>query len=143
MEGVSNLLVRFSRCCNPVPGDQIIGYITRGKGVAVHRVDCPSLPTETERFIRVEWDQEETGVYPLTIEVEALDRNNLLLDIMNVFSQLKLNVSAVNVRTNKGLAYLDFTVEVRHLNEAQELVRKLQLINGVQKVFRTTKARKR
>ncbi|NLY90680.1 MAG: bifunctional (p)ppGpp synthetase/guanosine-3',5'-bis(diphosphate) 3'-pyrophosphohydrolase [Firmicutes bacterium] len=143
VEGVSNLLVRFSRCCNPVPGDQIIGYITRGKGVAVHRVDCPSLPTETERFIRVEWDQEETGVYPLTIEVEALDRNNLLLDIMNVFSQLKLNVSAVNVRTNKGLAYLDFTVEVRHLNEAQELVRKLQLINGVQKVFRTTKARKR
>lgn len=143
VEGVSNLLVRFSRCCNPVPGDQIIGYITRGKGVAVHRVDCPSLPAETERFIRVEWDQEETGVYPLTIEVEAVDRNNLLVDIMNVFSLLKLNVSAVNVRTNKGLAYLDFTVEVRHLNEAREMFRKLQLVNGVQKVFRTTKARKR
>ncbi len=143
VEGVSNLFVRFSRCCNPVPGDQIIGYITRGKGVAVHRMDCPSLPTETERFIRVEWDEEETGVYPITIEVEAFDRNNLLVDIMNVFSQLKLNVSAVNVRTNKGLAYLDFTVEVCHLNEAQELVSKLRLVNSVRKVFRTTKARKK
>jgi GTP pyrophosphokinase len=143
VEGVSNLMVRFSRCCNPIPGDQIIGYITRGKGVAIHRVDCPSLPTETERFIRVEWDQEETGVYPLTIEVEAVDRSNLLMDIMNIFAQLKFNVSAANVRTNKGLASLDFTVEVRHLNEAKELVNRIRTINGVQKVFRITRARKR
>ena len=143
VKGVPNLLVRYSRCCNPVPGDQIVGYTTRGKGVAVHRVDCPTLPKEPERFIQVEWDAEETGVYPLSIQIEAQDRNNLLVDIMNVMSLMKLNVSAVNVRTNKGLAYLDFTVEVRHLDEAKELVSKLRTVKSVQKVFRTTKSKRR
>ena len=143
VKGVSNLMVRYSRCCNPVPGDEIIGYITRGKGVAIHRLDCPSLPKDTERFIRVEWDMDDAGVYPLTIEVEAIDRNNLLVDIMNLMSLMKINVSAVNVRIDNGLASLDFTIEVRHLDEAKELVGKLRTIKGVRKVFRITKSRKR
>lgn len=143
VKGVPDLLVRYSRCCNPVPGDQIVGYTTRGKGVAVHRVDCPTLPKESERFIQVEWDAEDTGVYPLSIQIEAQDRNNLLVDIMNVMSLMKQNVSAVNVRTNKGLAYLDFTVEVRHLDEGKELVNKLRTVKSVQKVFRTTKSKRR
>ena len=143
VKGVPDLLVRYSRCCNPVPGDQIVGYTTRGKGVAVHRVDCPTLPKESERFIQVEWDAEDTGVYPLSIQIEAQDRNNLLVDIMNVMSLMKLNVSAVNVRTNKGLAYLDFTVEVRHLDEGKELVNKLRTVKSVQNVFRTTKSKRR
>jgi len=142
VKGVPNLLVRYSRCCNPVPGDEIIGFTTRGKGVAVHRVDCPTLPKEPERFIQVEWDAEETGVYPLAIKIEAQDRNNLLVDIMNVMSLMKINVSAVNVRTDKGLASLDFTVEVHHLDEAKELVSKLRTVKSVQKVFRTTRGKR-
>ncbi|HBK68520.1 MAG TPA: (p)ppGpp synthetase [Firmicutes bacterium] len=143
VEGVANLMVRFSRCCNPVPGDQIIGYTTRGKGVAIHRLDCSSLPPDTERFIKVEWDTEDTGVYPISIQIEANDRANLLVDIMNLMSLLKLNVSAANIRTQKGLAFLDFTLEVRHLNEAKDLVGKLKLVNGVRNVFRVNKSRKR
>lgn len=142
VKGVPNLLVRYSRCCNPVPGDEIIGFTTRGKGVAVHRVDCPTLPKEPERFIQVEWDAEETGVYPLAIKIEAQDRNNLLVDIMNVMSLMKINVSAVNVRTDKGLASLDFTVEVHHLDEVKELVSKLRTVKSVQKVFRTTRGKR-
>jgi GTP pyrophosphokinase len=143
VKGVSNLMVRYSRCCNPVPGDEIIGYITRGKGVAIHRIDCPTLPKDTERFIRVEWDMDDTGVYPLTIEVEAIDRNNLLVDIMNLMALMKINVRAANVRTDNGFASLDFTIEVRHLDEAKELVGKLRALKGVRKVFRITKSRKK
>lgn len=143
VQGVSNLMVRFSRCCNPVPGDQIVGYITRGKGVAVHRVDCSSLPPDPERFIKVEWEIEERGVYPLTLKIEALDRSNLLIDIMNLMSLLKLNVTAANIRTEKGMANLDFTIEVNHLNQAKELVDKLKMINGIETVFRVNKSRKR
>ncbi len=143
VQGVSNLAVRFSRCCNPVPGDQIVGYVTRGKGVAIHRVDCPSLPADAERFIKVEWDAEERGVYPLTLKIEAIDRRNLLMDIMNQMSLMKLNVTAANIHTDKGRAYLDFTIEVNHLNQAKELVNKLKMVNGVQNIFRATKTNKR
>ncbi|NLW56010.1 MAG: bifunctional (p)ppGpp synthetase/guanosine-3',5'-bis(diphosphate) 3'-pyrophosphohydrolase, partial [Firmicutes bacterium] len=143
VQGVSNLAVRFSRCCNPVPGDQVVGYVTRGKGVAVHRVDCSNLPKDAERFIKVEWDAEERGVYPLTLKIEAVDRRNLLIDIMNQMSLLKLNVTAANIHTDKGMAFLDFTIEVSHLDQARELVGKLKMINGIQRIFRVNKSRKR
>ncbi len=143
VKGLTDLLVRYSRCCNPVPGDQIIGYTTRGKGVAIHRLDCPNLPQDTERFIKVEWDTEDVGVYPITIKIEANDRISLLADIMNVMALQKLNVTAANINTQKGRAFLDFTLEVSHLNDLKDLIRELKTVNGVQRVFRVNRSRKK
>jgi len=137
VKGVKDLLVRFSRCCNPVPGDQIIGFTTRGKGVAVHRIGCPNLPPEPERYIKVEWEQISTGLYPISIRIEAGDRVNLLADIMNIMAERKINVSAAKVKTAKGEAVIDFTIEVSHLDEFKDLVKKIQTISGVRQVFRS------
>src|SRR5699024_2488329 len=90
--GVDNPLIRFSKCCNPVPGDQIIGYITRGRGISVHGVDCPnaaSLGQDSSRQIEVLWNATEADSYPVEIEIEALDRPNLLTSIMNALSESK------------------------------------------------------
>src|SRR5690554_4585169 len=107
VKGVDDLLVRFSRCCNPVPGDEIIGFITRGKGVTIHRIGCPNLPQETERYIKVEWEQIKAGLYPISIKIEATDRMNLLAEITNLLAERKINVSAAKVKTNKGAAVID------------------------------------
>lgn len=137
VKGVKDLLVRFSRCCNPVPGDQIIGFTTRGKGVTVHRIGCPNLPPEAERYIKVEWEQIDTGLYPISVRIEAGDRVNLLADIMNVMAERKINVNAAKVKTAKGEAIIDFTIEVSHLNEFKDLEKKIQTIGGVQRIFRS------
>lgn len=141
VKGLTDLLVRYSRCCNPVPGDQIIGYTTRGKGVAIHRLDCPNLPQDTERYIKVEWDTDDAGVYPITIKIEANDRISLLADIMNVMALQKLNVTAANIHTQKGRAFLDFTIEVSHLNDLKDLVGELKTVKGVLRVYRVNRSR--
>lgn len=139
VEGVSNLLVKLSRCCDPVPGDPIIGFITRGKGVSIHRLDCSNLPQEQERLIRVEWDQKEERLYPIAIRIEAADRINLLADIMNVIAEKKFNLNAAKVKTQKGMALIDFILEVGHLDQVRDLERQIQVVEGVQKVFRINK----
>ena len=100
--GLDNLLIRFSRCCNPVPGDDIVGYITRGRGVSVHRKDCPNLgtlSTEEGRIIEVFWEGTGQSSYPVELEVLAEDRVNLLSNIMLAVSEMKTNIVAVHGRT--------------------------------------------
>ncbi|NMB13101.1 MAG: bifunctional (p)ppGpp synthetase/guanosine-3',5'-bis(diphosphate) 3'-pyrophosphohydrolase, partial [Firmicutes bacterium] len=102
VKGLDNLLVRISKCCNPVPGDDIVGYITRGRGISVHRTDCPNvaaLAKEPERKIDVQWNAEEESSYPVELTIEALDRANLLTSVMNAISEGKTSVEAVNART--------------------------------------------
>src|SRR5690606_39293627 len=93
----------FSRCCNPVPGDEIVGYITRGRGVSVHRRDCPNLlALDGEgRWLEVRWQQDASGTYPVEILVEAVDRVNLLANIMEAITDGKTNVGAINARTGR------------------------------------------
>lgn len=140
VKGVDNLLVRFSRCCNPVPGDSIVGYITRGKGVAVHRVDCVNLPTDEEpRFIEVEWENTEGSFYPVEIEIEAEDRVNLLADIMNSIAGLKLYMSSVKARSKKGLALTSMTLEIANLEVVQDAIRRIRKVEGVSRVYRASR----
>ena len=106
VKGVDNLLVRFAKCCNPVPGDQITGYITRGRGISVHRVDCPNvsvLGSESARQIDVEWNVTKGDSYPVEIEI-GIDRPNFLTNIMHALSEKKTNVDAVTARTTKDEA---------------------------------------
>lgn len=140
VRGVDNLLIRLSRCCNPVPGDAIIGYITRGKGVAIHRVDCVNLPDDDEaRFIEVEWDNTEGSFYPVDIEVEAEDRVNLLLDIMNAIAGLKLYMSAAKARTRKGQALISMTLDIANLEVVQDAIRRIRKVEGVIRVYRASR----
>src|SRR5207302_5407614 len=98
VEGLGDLMVRLSRCCTPVPGDEIIGVVTRGRGVSVHRADCANAAslnaTNADRVIEVEWDQGGAGVFVASIEVQALDRSKLLRDISTVLSEQHVNILA-------------------------------------------------
>ncbi|MGE5583085.1 MAG: RelA/SpoT family protein [Bacillota bacterium] len=140
VRGVENLLVRFSKCCNPVPGDPITGYITRGKGVSIHRLDCPNLGSEDrERVIEVEWDKEIQGSYPVDIEIEGADRVNLLTDIMNAISEMKLYLSAAKVRSKKGIAFINLTLEIAHSDQLQLIFKRVKKVEGIQRIYRVSR----
>jgi GTP pyrophosphokinase len=140
VNGVENLLVRFSRCCNPVPGDPIVGYITRGKGVSVHRQDCPNLGSEDKnRIIEVAWDQDIQGTYPVDIEIEGVDRVNFLTDIMNAISEMKLYLSAAKARSKKGLAFINLTLEITHSDQIQLIFKRVKKVEGIQKIYRVSR----
>ncbi|MBE3573885.1 MAG: bifunctional (p)ppGpp synthetase/guanosine-3',5'-bis(diphosphate) 3'-pyrophosphohydrolase [Firmicutes bacterium] len=141
--GEDNVLVRISRCCNPVPGDPIVGFVTRGRGISVHRADCPNvryLQEEPERRIEVSWDTDAVAgsqSYPVEIEVEAVDRQNLLSNLMDSLSEMQTSVGAVNARTTRNhLALINLTVSIRNLEHMQMLMQKLQRVDGVRNVHR-------
>ncbi len=140
VHGEEDLLVRVSRCCSPVPGDRIIGYITRGRGVSVHRADCPNVATlqqEPARQIQVEWDTHDSGPYPVELEVEALDRLNLLTDIMTAVSEGRTNIASVNARTMKGqAATVHLVVDIIDLAQMQTVMKRIRSVNGVLAVHR-------
>lgn len=140
VRGVDNLLVRFSKCCNPVPGDAIIGYTTRGKGVSIHRSDCPNLVGEDpERIIEVAWDHDVEGTYPVDIEIEGIDRVNILTDIMNAISEMNLYLDAAKARTKKGMAYINLTLEISHSDQIQNIFRRVKKVSGVLRVYRVSR----
>jgi len=132
--------VRFSRCCNPVPGDAIVGYITRGKGVAIHRVDCANIPMDSDaRLIEVSWGDTEGDFYTVEIEIVADDRVNLLTDIMNAIAGLKLYISAARANTKKGQATISLRMEIGHLEVVQEAIRRIRKVAGVTRVYRASR----
>jgi GTP pyrophosphokinase len=140
VKGVENLLVRFSKCCNPVPGDPIIGFVTRGKGVSIHRTDCPNvLNEEKERIIEVEWDRTSQGTYTVDIEIEADDRVNLLTDVLNAISELKLYLNAAKARSKKGSAYINLTLEITDSDQLQAIFKRVGQVDGVRRIYRVSR----
>ncbi|HHT25719.1 MAG TPA: bifunctional (p)ppGpp synthetase/guanosine-3',5'-bis(diphosphate) 3'-pyrophosphohydrolase [Firmicutes bacterium] len=141
VRGMENLMVRTSRCCNPVPGDPIIGYITRGRGVSVHRTDCPNVKgnDETERRIEVSWSDTPEGSYQVEIEVEAIDRMNLLTNIMNTVSETRTNIASVNARTTKNrTANVSLVVDIKDVPHMESVMNRIRKVNGVLSVHRAT-----
>ncbi|NLJ80307.1 MAG: bifunctional (p)ppGpp synthetase/guanosine-3',5'-bis(diphosphate) 3'-pyrophosphohydrolase [Firmicutes bacterium] len=140
VKGIDNILVRFSKCCNPVPGDEIIGYITRGRGISVHRADCPNVANlikEPGRQIEVVWNATEADSYPVEVEIEALDRPNLLTSIMNSLSASRTVVEAINARTVKHeSATVQLVLEIRDVEHLSHVMQTLQQVNGVLSVYR-------
>lgn len=135
VKGMSDMLVRLSQCCSPVPGDAIIGYITRGRGVSVHRFDCPNSATlreDGERRIDVEWASGESGSFTAHIEVEAVDRLNLLTHILSSVSEGKTNIESVNARVDDNeTAWVNLVVAISDLQHMQNLMDRIRRINGV------------
>ena len=143
VEGLSNCLVKFSKCCTPVPGDEIIGFITRGYGVSVHRCDCPNAdparrrPEEYGRWIRVSWSDDVRESYQTSVDIYAKDRMNLVLDISAVLSTTHTRVAALNVKTTAdGFALIHLDIDVADSTQLSTLMRKLHQISGVMKVDR-------
>ncbi|WP_334075653.1 MULTISPECIES: bifunctional (p)ppGpp synthetase/guanosine-3',5'-bis(diphosphate) 3'-pyrophosphohydrolase [Paenibacillus] len=142
VKGIDNLLVRFARCCNPVPGDDIVGYITRGRGVSVHRSDCPNIPNgsdgeEAARVIEVEWERAIEANYSVDIEITGHDRRNFLNEVLQAVSESKTNISAVSGRSDKNkMALVHMTILIRNTDHLQSVVEKIKRVKDVYTVHR-------
>ncbi|CAM3735047.1 RelA/SpoT family protein [Alicyclobacillus pomorum] len=140
VRGVDNLLIRFARCCNPVPGDEIIGFITRGRGVSVHRTDCPNveaLTRDENRVIEVEWAGSADSSYLVDLDILALDRHGLINEVMNAVAETKTDITAVSGRVDaKKIAHISLTVRIRNLDHLRSVVERLKRIKDVHAVRR-------
>jgi GTP pyrophosphokinase len=138
VEGVDNILVKFSRCCNPVPGDKIVGYITRGRGVSIHRQDCPNVELyDNDRLMEVKWEGLQATSYPVDIEVSAYDRAGMLSEIINVLGEMKTTIDAVNARASKsGIAVIDMMLEINDKQHLENVMQRMRRIRGVFEVRR-------
>ena len=141
VKGESNLMVRFAKCCTPVPGDHILGYITKGRGVSVHRKDCQNLKnlieTDGERVVEVSWGTSKGNSYFAEIQVMADDREGLLADIMSIITDLKLQLSAVNANLSKeSYAYINVKVKIQCVNGLKDLMKRIKNLKGVVDVYR-------
>ncbi|CQR46945.1 GTP pyrophosphokinase [Paraliobacillus sp. PM-2] len=141
VEGVDNLLVRLAKCCNPVPGDDIVGYITKGRGVSVHRKDCPNMQTEQvdHRLLHVEWESAGTQSkqYHVDIEISGYDRRGLLNDVLQTVNEMRTNIIAVNGRSDRNkMAVVNLTILIHNLSHLRKIVERLKQIKDVYTVER-------
>ena len=142
VEGLDNCLVKFSRCCTPVPGDEIVGFITRGQGVSVHRKDCANYCKSMEqaenvgRWLRVDWADAISDSYVTTIVISAKDRSGLVLDIAQVLNTLNAKVRTLSARDFGGLALTTVTLEVKNVSELRYVMNRLSSVSGVTDVRR-------
>jgi GTP pyrophosphokinase len=132
--GVDGLLTYAAKCCNPVPGDEIIGFVTRTRGIGIHRKDCPNIiyEDEKERLIEVEWDLHELPLYPVIIQIEGWDRIGLLRDITATISEKKMNISSINsFIPESGIICFSLAIEIKDIGELSRLLSKIEQVRGV------------
>lgn len=142
VKGEAGVMVRMAKCCNPVPGDDIIGYITRGRGVSVHRSDCCSLghtPEDLERMIEVSWDGASSESFHVGIDIQAYDRNGLLMEVMAVLSELKITITNINAKVQEDTknVSINVTVDIRDISQLDFVMTKLRRIREVYTVQRS------
>ena len=145
VKGVDDVAVRFSRCCNPVPGDEIVGFVTRGRGLSIHRTDCINIinlsESERARLIEAEWEagiMEERGQYLTGIKIFAHNRQGLLMEISKIFTESKIDINAINTHTSKqGIATLELSFVVGTRDELAHVTEKLRQIPSVIDIERT------
>lgn len=141
VKGIDNCLVRLSRCCNPVPGDNIIGYITRGRGVSVHRADCTNILSNLSsdgRLIEVKWYTANNVAYKADINIMANDRASLLMEITNTIAEAKIHLKAINARTTRDqLAVINLTLEIIDTEQLEKIIKKLKKVDSVFEVTRS------
>ena len=140
VKGIDNCLVKLSKCCNPLPGDEIVGYITKGRGVSVHRKDCVNIGdlfTEENRMIDVEWYDENQASYQVDIEVYSNDRGGLLMDILKEIGTTKARILGVNTKTTKErIAIISVTLEIENLEELNKVQKVIRKVDSVYEVKR-------
>jgi GTP pyrophosphokinase len=140
--GVDDVLVRLSKCCSPVPGDPIMGYVTIGKGVSVHRADCPNvayMSATPERILQASWTATDSATHSVDVELEAIDRSGLLQDVMGVCAEYKTSASSVTARVKRETALISLTLQISNLDHLHKVLEKLRTLRDVRDVYRVTK----
>lgn len=142
----TDVLVKLAKCCTPVPPDRIVGFVTRGRGISVHRADCPNvdqLRNEPERFLDIAWDNQAEGVFLMQVQIEALDRRGLLADITRILSEHDVNMITGYINTsNERVARSNFTFEMADPHHLQQVLKELKKIEGVYDAYRVTNSKK-
>ena len=142
VEGLDNCLIKFSRCCTPIPGDDIVGYITRGQGVSIHRTDCANYarrefkPEDIGRWINVSWADEIKESYATAITVVSRERNGLIMDIASIFNTLNTKVRTINARDTGDKSIVNITLETSGIDELRAVVNRISALPGVVEVKR-------
>jgi len=142
VSGMSNVQVRFAKCCNPVPGDEIIGFITNFRGISIHRADCSNIEAmkndKTHRIVDVEWEKESQELYSARVQIHAMDRPNLVSDIISLVNELKIPLNAMNVETRKDKsAVIHLSLLIKDVNLLEECLKRLRKLSSVTDAFRT------
>ncbi|MCL6557334.1 MAG: bifunctional (p)ppGpp synthetase/guanosine-3',5'-bis(diphosphate) 3'-pyrophosphohydrolase [Firmicutes bacterium] len=142
VRGVDNLLIRLSHCCNPIPGDPIVGYITRGRGVSIHRADCRNLNFfkrgDDDRLVEVTWDSEFQTPFTVKLEISAADRAGLLSDVLAVLVEMKISANWVNARGRKDAAVIEMLLEMKSKDQLNYIISKINRVKDVYEVKRTS-----
>lgn len=146
VQGIDDVAVRFSRCCNPIPGDEIVGFVTRGRGVSIHRTDCVNVihmsDADRSRLIEAEWQRPDTTVnesYSVEINIYANNCTGLLVDVSRIFTEHKIDMTSINSRTNKqGIVTMSISFNVHSTSELNELINKIRPVESILDIERTT-----
>jgi guanosine-3',5'-bis(diphosphate) 3'-pyrophosphohydrolase len=139
VQGAGDVMVKLARCCMPVPGDSILGFITRGRGISVHRPDCPNIKYLSEdgaRLVEVLWDPRASGLFPVCIQVEALDRPKLLRDVTTAISDFHVNITSATSATAKGIARLRFTFDLAEPSQLDTILVTVRKVEAVYDAYR-------
>ncbi len=140
LQGISNIMVQFAKCCNPIPGDEMVGFVTRGRGITVHRSDCRSLPLlaeESDRLLPVEWDVARSDVFKVRIKVVGEDSKGQLKTMTEAISSENSNITSVDLKVRDNIATAYFIIEVRNSKQLDRIIKKLTRTNGIDYVERT------
>ena len=139
LEGIDLDIARIMKCCHPIPGDEIIGYLTRGRGISVHKADCPRIINEPERIVDIEWTPVENLTYPAPILVECDNRPGVLAEITTLIAQYKVNIDTIGShRLNRETGYDQFTLEVNGIEQLEAIMESIHYLKGVRSVTRIT-----
>jgi guanosine-3',5'-bis(diphosphate) 3'-pyrophosphohydrolase len=142
VRGADNLLTTLARCCMPLPGDPVVGYITRGRGVTIHRRSCPNLQhlrRQPERLLEVEWEPSEEGTYPVELQIEALDRVGLLKDVLSAVADTRTNVRSVNARVRRDkVGVIDLVLDIRNVGQLTTVMQRISKVPDVYRVERVS-----
>ena len=140
LQGIKNLMVNFGKCCTPIPGDEMIGFVTRGRGITVHRSSCKSLPLlqeESDRLIPVEWDVDRRDLYAVQIKVVCEDKKGRLQEMTECIGSENINITNVEASVKDGLGVVLFIIHIKNLRQLDRIIRKITMIDGIDYVERT------
>ena len=140
LEGISNIMANFGKCCNPIPGDSMVGFITRGRGMTVHRSSCSSLPLldeESDRLVSVDWEVGRKDIFNIRMKATGQDRKGLLKDMTETLSKLNVNMTSVDIKVQDTVAIAIFVLQVKNLKEFDRIVRNISKVKSIDSVERT------
>ena len=144
MQGIGNLMIRFAKCCQPVPGDEAVGLVTRGRGISIHRTGCPNLQmsaAEGNRVVDIDWDTDKEQAFDVDLLLVCEDRRNLLADVAKAISDENIDIVNADVGHWQGVPGGTFTVRVKNLKQLNKVIRSMVGVKGVKRVCRKGDAR--